>query len=158
MFLALGTGGRDWEDVEQVHFEYDKLLQEQQMMICIQGGCKTGADLMIRQWCVFNEIPCLNWPSRWNFGGERGREGPKRNWAMCNWVSHQLSLLDAVDMVDRHQMHKVLAFWDGKSSGTKSCIEEALKFQLNLEVFGPGRELVDGLRESLGLSRTGSGH
>lgn len=150
MYYVLGTGGRDYADPDEVYFEYDKILQRSELnMFCIQGGCATGVDFHIRQWCTFNEVPCLNWPARWNKGPKGGGEGPVRNGAMCRWLRDRIDLEAYAYSVHPHKMHKVMAFWDGESSETKSCIIEALSRDLNLEVFGPGKKLVDDIRKSL---------
>jgi len=74
------------------------------------GACRTGADLAAHQWCEKNIATGVTeepFPADWSTGVNAG---PLRNIRMFD---------NPVDLV--------LAFWDGRSKGTKHTIDLATK-------------------------------
>lgn len=138
---VLVSGGRDYDDAESVHWELDKELNRHGMVFGIQGGCKTGTDKHTRDWCDFHEMPCLTWPARWKRGSNGKGEGPQRNYLMVLWLHDLMLALRADSQNHWEKLHKAMFFWDGKSKGTKSCLQFAMAYGLNIEVFGPGRDV-----------------
>lgn len=73
----------------------------------ISGGCGGGADYWAKVKCrelgrTYIEVPAL-----WDFYGKIA--GPRRNKVIAELCTH------------------MVAFWDGKSPGTRNAIEEAMK-------------------------------
>ncbi len=83
----------------------DYLLKEQELKITevISGGAR-GVDKLGMKYASLNKIPCTLFPAEWNKHGLGA--GPIRNKRMAEYGD------------------LLIAFWDGKSSGTKNMIEE----------------------------------
>jgi hypothetical protein len=71
----------------------------------VVSGTARGADRAGEEWAIANQIPVRRFPADWNRYGKSA--GPRRNEEMANYA-------DAL-----------VAFWDGKSKGTKHMIETA---------------------------------
>lgn len=97
--------------------EYDLLegtLNEFEIDEIISGGAK-GADQLARTYAIENKITIREFRPEWKKYGRAA--GPIRN----------KKIITAADIV--------IAFWDGKSKGTKSSINIAKKLQKELVVF-----------------------
>ena len=77
-------------------------------------GEKYGADYLGEQWAEFNQYRVEKFPADWDTHGKSA--GPKRNRQMAEYA-------DAL-----------VAFWDGKSRGTKNMIDEAKSLGLKVRV------------------------
>lgn len=75
--------------------------------VFISGGCKNSPDQWGQQWAVRNNIPCIIFPAEWQKHGKKA--GLVRN----------KKIVDNADYL--------IAFWDGKSHGTKYTIDLALQ-------------------------------
>ena len=82
--------------------------------IIVSGGAK-GADALGEQFAERNGLGLERYPADWEKHGKGA--GFRRN--------HQMALASDV----------LVAFWDGKSRGTKNMIEEAHKAKLETHVF-----------------------
>lgn len=71
----------------------------------VSGCCPTGADRAGEAWAHRRRIPVARFPADWDNHGYAA--GPRRNTAMAQYA-------DAL-----------LAFWDGKSRGTRDMISKA---------------------------------
>ena len=80
-------------------------MQEIQEMKIVSGGCQ-GADMIVR------------FPANWNLYGKKA--GPIRNKEMAKYASEAYGIL--------------MAFWDGKSRGTKNMIDTAKKHGLEIHI------------------------
>lgn len=113
------AGGRDyvdedtlskevWEYIHYLEKTYDKAVTE---IVC--GGAK-GADLLGKEYAKSREYAYKEFPAEWNKHGKFA--GPIRNEGMADYA-------DAL-----------IAFWDGKSKGTKNMIENAKKRNLIVKI------------------------
>lgn len=108
MALAV-VGGRDFKDYELMvqvlnKFDYTKI---------ISGGAR-GADILAERYCKEHNIDNIIYRPNWDMYGKLS--GYERNVFII------------------HEADEVVAFWDGKSPGTKHCIELAIQKQKKLTV------------------------
>lgn len=80
----------------------------------IVSGTARGADKLGEQYALNNKIPIIRFPADWNTYGKRA--GYLRNQEMAKYAD------------------VLIAFWDGKSKGTKHMIDLALKHGLEVLV------------------------
>jgi hypothetical protein len=102
------AGGRDFSDKQKLYEEVAKL----EGITEVVSGTAKGADKLGEEYAKDNNIPLKKFPADWTKHGKAA--GPIRNGEMAEYG-------DAL-----------IAFWDGKSSGTKSMIN--LAKQNNLQV------------------------
>ncbi len=79
-------------------------------------GLAKGADRLGNHWAWERGIPVAQFPADWDKFGRSA--GPRRNKRMAEYATH------------------LVAFWDGKSRGTKSMIDLGMKFNLVVKVVG----------------------
>ena len=108
---VLVCGSRSWKDGSAIH---DRLAQLPHRTEFIFGGA-VGADELARTWAIRNGRGYMLLLDDWKTQGKRA--GIVRN----------LRMLD-------EQPGLVVAFWDGKSRGTKHTIGEARKRGIPVEV------------------------
>lgn len=89
-------------------------LQNKLPNVTIISGGATGADALGEQFAKANNLELIVVPANWEKYGRAA--GPKRNAEMA-------------EMIDA-----LIAFWDGKSRGTKNMIETAEKKGLLVRV------------------------
>lgn len=96
------------------YFDFEDKIHLKDELELVSGMCHTGADqipvLISRQY----GIPLKEFPAHWSKNGKAA--GPMRNRKMAEYA-------DAL-----------IAFWDGKSHGTKNMIKEAEKRGLMIRV------------------------
>lgn len=97
------VGSRGYDDYES----FSDCLDLFPIESIISGGCRSGADAMAEKYAKENRIPIKIIPPDWNKYGRAA--GPIRNKEIVKNSTY------------------ILAFWDGKSSGTKSTIIIAKK-------------------------------
>lgn len=83
----------------------------------IVSGGAVGPDTWAQELATRNDVPFILYPARWDLYGKRA--GAVRN-----------------DMIVK-AADEVVAFWDGKSPGTRITIEMALKQKKKLTVIFP---------------------
>lgn len=107
-------GSRTFSDKERLYKILDKNIEKIKQII--SGGAQ-GADSLAHEWAKERGVPILIFYPQWRDinGNYNKGAGFKRNWKI-------------IEIAD-----KVLAFWDGVSSGTAHSIEIANK--LNKSVF-----------------------
>lgn len=99
------AGGRDFNDHKLFSKWVSKIyIKHGEELIIVSGGAK-GADTMGEQFAEMAQIPCHRYPAEWNRLGKAA--GILRNHRMAE------------------NADALLAFWDGKSKGTKAMIEIA---------------------------------
>jgi hypothetical protein len=103
MILAI-VGGRDFKDYELVKSILDPNKNKIQKIV---SGGAYGADSLGKRYAEDNNIPIKIYYPNWNKYGKAA--GMIRNKDIVNNSTH------------------ILAFWDGKSKGTKNSIELAKK-------------------------------
>ena len=92
------AGCRDFSDYECVraHIDPSKISE-------IVSGAAKGVDALGERFAFENAIPVKQFPADWNKHGKSA--GPIRNRQMAQYAD------------------RLIAFWDGKSRGTKNMIE-----------------------------------
>ena len=107
----------------------------------VVSGCCRGPDTWGEEWAIRNGVKIKHMPADWERHGRRA--GPIRN----------------VEMVDYAAMFNggLLAFWNGRSGGTKHVIDYARKKGLLMRVVSPPPERADQKPRGvdLGLPRAG---
>lgn len=109
------AGGRDFNDYNVLTTELNDLLSNlEESSIEIVCGMARGADSLGERYAKENHIPIKYFPANWNAHGKSA--GYIRNEEMARYSTH------------------LIAFWDGKSKGTKHMIDLARKYNLIVEV------------------------
>jgi hypothetical protein len=98
------AGGRDFDNYDLLREKCDNILQNQDEVIIISGGAK-GADLLGERYAKERGYSTEVFPARWEEHGKKA--GPIRNQEMAI------------------NSNALIAFWDGKSKGTKHMIDIA---------------------------------
>lgn len=114
------AGGRDFDDEELMNESLHRfpgiLFME---LVC--GRCDTGADAMGYTYFRSRGRTVHEFPADWkpaDFGGRIDyTAGPRRNTEMAKFAD------------------VLIAFWDGKSKGTRDMINKALKHGLEIHVY-----------------------
>ena len=98
------AGGRDFDNYELLSSKLDKIFANiNPVIVC---GEARGADSLGRRYAVEHNLSILSYPADWSLGK---RAGYIRNEAMAKVADG------------------LIAFWDGKSPGTKHMIETMQK-------------------------------
>ncbi len=98
------AGGRDFNNYDLLSVTLDRMFKNiNPVIVC---GEARGADLLGRRYAIEHNLSILSYPANWSLGK---RAGFIRNEAMAK-VANGL-----------------IAFWDGKSHGTKHMIETMQK-------------------------------
>lgn len=113
-FRVIIAGTRDFDNYTLLCEYADKMLanrKEAGYNIIIVSGCATGADTLGEQYAEARGYQVERYPAQWRDANGRYDKGAgvKRNALMA----------DNADAL--------LAYWDGKSRGTKNMINEATK-------------------------------
>jgi hypothetical protein len=110
------AGGRDFQDYSLLQKKCDWLFsQTLDSDIIILCGEARGADLLGKRYAQENGIKVESYPADWDTQGKRA--GYLRNVKMAENATH------------------LIAFWDGKSRGTKHMIDIARQKGLDVRVF-----------------------
>jgi hypothetical protein len=80
MNVIVVSGGRNYEDRDFLFAALDHAHAKKPISLLIQGGCKSGADLLAKRWCLDRGVHCAQIDALWDFFGNSA--GPKRNRAM----------------------------------------------------------------------------
>ena len=112
----LVAGSRGFDDMDRL----EKILEENLMAddTIVEGGAR-GVDTMARQWAEARGISFIEMKADWAKYGKAA--GPKRNDAMVEFVAEHKG--------------RALFIWDGKSKGTKQCIQSAMKKELSVMIY-----------------------
>lgn len=103
-FKLIVAGGRDFSDTELFLKTMQQVEQElAEYSVSLVSGMAKGADLMGYQFAREYGITCHTFPADWDKYGKAA--GFRRNQEMADFSDG------------------LVAFWDGKSSGTKHMIE-----------------------------------
>lgn len=114
---VLVCGSRSWHSAEPIR---ERLRQLPRGSTVLHGGAR-GADRLAGTVAALLGLRVVEYPAKWR---ERGnRAGLERN----------LVMLD-------EQPDLVLAFWDGRSTGTAHVLSEAQRRGIALEVITTGQE------------------
>jgi len=110
------AGSRIFEDYQFMSIMCDNILGVRDDIEIVSGGAK-GADKLGERFAKERNLPLTIFHAEWDKYGKSA--GYKRN----------------VQMADYGDM--LIAFWDGKSSGTKHMINLAEKKGMEVNVFNP---------------------
>lgn len=114
MFKVIIAGGRDFNNYEGMSVCLDRLLKNVSDKIEVVCGMARGADRLGERYAKEHGYKVIYMPADWDIDGRSA--GFKRNVKMAEYA-------DAL-----------VAFWDGKSSGTRHMIETAEKMGLDIRV------------------------
>ncbi len=110
MLIAI-VGGRDFDDYNKLCRVLEPYKKHCTYEVC---GEAKGADSLGRKWAEENNIEVESYPALWDVHGNAA--GPIRNQLMAE------------------ESDFIVAFWDGKSRGTKNMIDNCLKLNKNILV------------------------
>lgn len=109
MTFVIVCGGRDFDNKQLLTESLDKILADYNDIDIITGGAN-GADTLGEDYAIEHRIPHTVFPAKWELFGKSA--GFIRNARMLQY---------AKDEADETPV--VVAFWDGKSRGTKHMID-----------------------------------
>jgi hypothetical protein len=109
-------GSRTWRDYEAIRRVLSDLLDTRGPFTLVHGACPTGADSIARAWGV-GLVQLEAHPADWSAGNSAG---PARNEAMAELGADLL-----------------LAFWDGRSRGTRDMIRRAVAHGIPVRIVAP---------------------
>lgn len=112
MFRVIVAGVRDFSNYELLESKLNRILQNITDEIVIVCGMARGADTLGERYAKANGIRVEYYPADWNKYGKSA--GYIRNEQMAK------------------NADALIAFWDGKSKGTKNMIDLAEKYRLNI--------------------------
>ena len=121
MLKIIIAGGRDFDDYELLR-EHMKILSpdlaffngaEQSGSEIVSGACR-GADALGERYAREHNLQITQFPADWSAYGKSA--GPRRNRLMADYAD------------------VLVAFWDGKSRGTKHMIDTARQSGLQVHV------------------------
>ena len=114
MTRIIVAGGRDGEGLPNLSEVLRQFIDPaQDIMLC--GMCPSGVDYDAYHWAKYNGVQIQECHANWTEHGKAA--GPIRNKLMAQ------------------NADVLVAFWDGKSRGTRSMINEALNFGLEVHVY-----------------------
>ena len=125
MFKVIVAGGRDFSDYDLLKSKLDNLLVDRLSVLTTAGdiavqvvsGTARGADKLGEHYARMNKLHVTQFPADWQPNGVFDKSaGYKRNAKMAEYA-------DAL-----------VAFWDGKSRGTKHMIDLANKSGIQVRV------------------------
>lgn len=119
------AGGRDFNNLERLFKVCDRILKELDEIEIVSGMCPPtkdsqgnviawGADMLGLMYAKDREYKIHEFPADWDGLGRKA--GPLRNGEMAIYADG------------------LIAFWDGKSRGTKNMIDTAKKLELKVRV------------------------
>ena len=108
------AGGRDFSDYNLLREKCDKILSQVKEDIIVVSGTALGADTLGEKYALERGYQIVYFAPNWRLYG-RGA-GHVRNREMVEYAN------------------SLIAFWDGKSPGTKNMIETAEKSGLKTRV------------------------
>ena len=116
IYKIIIAGGRDFMDYNLLKEKTNKILQEKKVThkIVIISGCARGADTLGLRYASENAFDVEEYPADWDKYGKKA--GYVRN----------------VEMAENADA--LIAFWDGKSKGTKHMIDMATERNLPIRV------------------------
>ena len=116
IYKIIIAGGRDFMDYNLLKEKTNKILQEKKVThkIVIISGCARGADTLGLRYASENTFDVEEYPADWDKYGKKA--GYLRN----------------VEMAEN--ANALIAFWDGKSKGTKHMIDIATERNLPIRV------------------------
>ena len=118
MMRIVIAGSRGFQDYALLDQTLDRILDKQIEPVELVSGHAKGADLLAERFAKENDLPIHIIKPDWKTYGRAA--GPIRNRQMLDYAMEELSL--------------VVAFWDGKSKGTKNTINTAKSLGIPVEI------------------------
>lgn len=113
-FKVIIAGGRDFDDYGTLVEKCDELLKNKNREFCVLCGMADGADALGARYGMRSCVAVYPFPADWEKHGKKA--GYLRNREMAR------------------NADALIAFWDGKSKGTKMMIEIAKEEGLRVRV------------------------
>lgn len=117
-FFCLVVGSRDFCNYEVLKQKLDSLLQNKEKVIIVSGGAR-GADTLAKQYAVEKGYRYKEFPANWELYGKKA--GFIRNEEMHKYIA-------------KAKDRGCVAFWDGKSKGTKQNFSLAKQHNNQIKV------------------------
>ena len=108
------AGGRDFDDYIRLKSSVNNITSSLGKFMIVHGACPTGADFLADIYAWEMQVDAETYPAMWEDHGKKA--GPIRNAQMAKVADY------------------LIAFWDGKSKGTKSMINLAKSKGLGVRV------------------------
>lgn len=109
------AGGRNFTDYDLLYRKCNNILLHQDWSLLeIVSGTANGADALGERYAKVNDVPIKRFPADWDNNGKAA--GVIRNKQMAEYAEG------------------LIAFWDGKSRGTKHMIDTATKLGLKVKI------------------------
>ena len=118
MMRIVIAGSRGFEDYALLEQTLEHILDKQIEPVELVSGHAKGADLLAERFAKENDLPIHIIKPDWKTYGRAA--GPIRNRQMLDYAMEEMSL--------------VVAFWDGKSKGTKNTIDTAKSLGIPVEI------------------------
>lgn len=112
------AGSRDFNNYNLLNSTISNYLKENTNNVEIISGTARGADQLGERFANEYGYQIKRFPANWNLYGKSA--GPIRNKSMAEYAAQEQGVL--------------FAFWNGKSKGTKSMINFAEKYGLDVHV------------------------
>lgn len=117
-FFCLVVGTRTFDNYCLLKNKLDKILSKQTKVVIVSGGA-SGADALAKKYAEENKYQYIEFKADWNTLGKAA--GPIRNEQMHKFICN-------------FAKRGVVAFWDGKSRGTKTNFELAKKYNNQIKI------------------------
>ena len=121
MFSLAVIGSRSFKDYETLEYEVDRIFKRKKLdkpdrNMCIISGGARGADTLAKRYASEHkkDVYYVEYPADWKLHGKGA--GYVRNAEIAK------------------ECHSVLAFWDGKSKGTKHTLSVAQSLGKTIKV------------------------
>lgn len=114
MVKVIIAGGRNFDNYALLKFKCNAILKSIIEEIQVVSGGSKGADALGERYAKEKGFICKRFEANWDKNGKAA--GIIRNEEMAKYSTH------------------LIAFWDGKSAGTKDMISKAKKFNLNTRI------------------------
>jgi glycerophosphoryl diester phosphodiesterase len=114
MIKVIIAGGRNFADFNKLCQVCDKFLKDQNKLEIVSGAYK-GADILGERYAAERNHRIKQFPADWKRYGKSA--GYKRNAEMAAYAN------------------ALIAFWDGKSKGTKNMIDLAKQAGLKVRIY-----------------------
>lgn len=114
MIKVIISGGRDFENYALLKFKCNAILKDINDEIQIVSGGSKGADTLGERYAKDKGFICKRFEAEWDKNGKAA--GPIRNEEMAKYADY------------------LIAFWNGKSIGTKSMISKAQNVGLKIRI------------------------
>lgn len=79
--IVVVAGGRNFTDETYARIKLNEMHYNIAPTLVIQGGCMTGADMLVRDWAKSFGVPCATFHANWRYHGRAA--GPIRNRSMA---------------------------------------------------------------------------